>query len=537
MNNNKMLDVAIVGYGPVGQTLAILLGRMGYQVAVYERWQQLYPLPRAVFHDHEIRRVFRMMGLEDELQKISQPSACYQWFNADWKVLVEIDWSAESISDGPFGYLFNQPALEAMLDAKAKTSGSVDVKQGYEVIGVSQVADYAELQVRCNADHAQVERVRARYVIGADGANSVVRRALGIDWQDLGFQEDWLVVDLKPNPGIELDVPDIGQWCNPARPTTMVPGGPGYRRWEFMRLPHETLEDLQSEEKVWELLSPWVTPDTATLVRHAVYQFRSRIAETWRKDRLLLAGDAAHLMPPFMGQGMCSGIRDAWNLSWRLDLILRGICPDSLLNGYTPERKPQIRAVIDASVEMGKVVCVSDPQKAAERDAAFLSGNVPPLPPFPGLVDGLVQLSADGQPVGLAGTLSVHGSVELEGRTLRFDDAFGRGFHLISVGDDPLQRLTGEQRAFLDRLGVSNIRMSKDGAAGTCRDVSGKYHRFLQEAGLQAVLVRPDFYIYGGVADSSQVPALVVDLRRGLNLVEGTGSHSSLAVHSMAGGF
>jgi hypothetical protein len=153
------------------------------------------------------------------------------------------------------------------------------------------------------------------------------------------------------------------------------------------------------------------------------------------------------------------------------------------------------------------------------------------------LVDGLVQLSADGQPVGLAGTLSVHGSVELEGRTLRFDDAFGRGFHLISVGDDPLQRLTGEQRAFLDRLGVSNIRMSKDGAAGTCRDVSGKYHRFLQEAGLQAVLVRPDFYIYGGVADSSQVPALVDDLRRGLNLVEGTGSHSSLAVHSMAGGF
>ncbi|MDT4797001.1 3-(3-hydroxy-phenyl)propionate/3-hydroxycinnamic acid hydroxylase [compost metagenome] len=542
MNNNKILDVAIVGYGPVGQTLAILLGRMGYDVAVFERWQSLYPLPRAVFHDHEIRRVFRMMGLEESLQKISQPSACYQWFNADWEVLVEIDWSAESISDGPFGYLFNQPALEAILDSNAKSSGSVAVYQGYEVLGVSQVADYAELQLRRTprdgeGDIGDLEQVRARYVIGADGANSSVRRELGIDWQDLGFQEDWLVVDLQPKAGVELDVPDIGQWCNPARPTTMVPGGPGYRRWEFMRLPHETLEELQDLDKVWELLSPWVTPDTATLVRHAVYQFRSRIAATWRKGRVLLAGDAAHLMPPFMGQGMCSGIRDAWNLSWRLDLILRGVCPDGLLDGYTPERKPQIRAVIDASVAMGKVVCVSDPQQAAERDAAFLSGNVPPLPPFPGLVDGLVYKARNGQPAGPAGTLGVHGSIELDGRALRFDDAFGRGFHLVSIGDDPLAVLDGEQRAFLDRLGVRSIRLSEDGAPGTCRDLSGKYHAFLRAAGLQAVLVRPDFYLYGGVAQLGELPALVDALRRGLGLAEGGSAGSSAAVQAMAGSF
>ncbi|MDH4566319.1 bifunctional 3-(3-hydroxy-phenyl)propionate/3-hydroxycinnamic acid hydroxylase [Pseudomonas sp. BN414] len=540
MNNNKILDVAIVGYGPVGQTLAILLGRMGYQVAVYERWQSLYPLPRAVFHDHEIRRVFRMMGLEEALQSISQPSACYQWFNADWKVLVEIDWSAESISDGPFGYLFNQPALEAILDAKAKSLGSVAVHQGYEVLGISQVADYAELQVRRTprdgeSDIGELERVRARFVIGADGANSIVRREMGIDWQDLGFQEDWLVVDLQPNPGVELDVPDIGQWCNPARPTTMVPGGPGYRRWEFMRLPNETLEELQDLDKVWELLSPWVTPDTATLIRHAVYQFRSRIAETWRKGRVLLAGDAAHLMPPFMGQGMCSGIRDAWNLSWRLDLVLRGICRDDLLDGYTPERKPQIRAVIDASVEMGKVVCVSDPQKAAERDAAFLSGQVPPLPPFPGLVDGLVHKARNGLPAGPAGTLSVHGCIELEGREMRFDDAFGRGFHLISIGDDPLHALDNEQRSFLDRLGVRSVRLSENGAPGTCCDQSGKYHRFMRAAGLQAVLVRPDFYIYGGVGHLSEMSGLVNDLRRGLGLAEGDASGTSSAVHAMAG--
>lgn len=523
-NNNKIHDVAIVGYGPVGQTLAILLGRMGYSIAVYERWQSLYPLPRAVFHDHEIRRVFRMMGLEQELQDISQPSACYQWFNADWKVLVEIDWSAESISDGPFGYLFNQPALEAILDSHAKAIDNVEIHQGWEVLELGQDAQGCELRMQRTPREGQSEPgeqrlVRARYVIGADGANSLIRRQCGIDWQDLGFQEDWLVVDLQPKPGIELDVPDIGQWCNPARPTTMVPGGPGYRRWEFMRLPHETMEDLQSLDKVWTLLSPWVTPDTATLVRHAVYQFRSRIAQTWRHGRVLLAGDAAHLMPPFMGQGMCSGIRDAWNLSWRLDLIFKGLCSEQLLDSYTLERKPQIRAVIDASVEMGKVVCVADPQKAAERDAAFLAGEVPPLPPFPGLNDGAVYKDPrSGNASGLSGMLGVHGEIVHDGRRLRYDDAFGAGFQLLSIGADPLAGLSTAHKALLEHLQVNVVRLSLDGAAGTSRDLSGKYHRFLEEAGLQAVLVRPDFYIYGGVADLGELPQLLDALQRDLHL-------------------
>lgn len=529
MNENKIHDVAIVGYGPVGQTLAILLGRMGYDVAVYERWQSLYPLPRAVFHDHEIRRVFRMMGLEDELQKISQPSACYQWFNADWKVLVEIDWSAESISEGPFGYLFNQPGLEAILDRTAKSIGNVEVHQGWEVLTLDQDSHGCELRMQRTQRDGQAQpseerQVKARYVIGADGANSQIRRQCGIDWQDLGFQEDWLVVDLQPKPGVQLDVPDIGQWCNPARPTTMVPGGPGYRRWEFMRLPHETVEDLQNEDKVWALLAPWVNPDTATLVRHAVYQFRSRIAQTWRHGRVLLAGDAAHLMPPFMGQGMCSGIRDAWNLSWRLDLIFKGLCTDNLLDSYTLERKPQIRAVIDASVEMGKVVCVADPQKAAERDAAFLAGEVPPLPPFPGLNGGAVfKDPLSGSAAGSAGCLGVHGEIEHDGCNQRYDDVFGRGFHLLSIGSDPLTGLSPSHKALLEHLQVKNVRLSRDGAPGTCRDVSGKYHRFLDEAGLQAVLVRPDFYLYGGVSDLGELPQLLDALGRDLCMQQARG--------------
>jgi len=290
MTEQNILDVVIVGYGPVGQTLSILLGERGFSVEVFDRWPSLYPLPRAVFHDHEIRRVFHAMGIGEEVEKISQPSATYQWFNADWKTLVEIDWSAESISDGPVGYLFNQPSLEALLDRKAKSLPTVTVQQGWEATELRQQEDYCEVTLREGkmdggtwVPTGEMRTVRARYVVGADGANSFVRKSSNIAFEDLGFQEEWLVIDLKPNEGVELDVPDIGQWCNPARPTTMVPGGPGYRRWEFMRLPHETLDEMQKPDKVWELLSPWVRPDQATLVRYAVYTFRSLIAETWRR--------------------------------------------------------------------------------------------------------------------------------------------------------------------------------------------------------------------------------------------------------------
>jgi 2-polyprenyl-6-methoxyphenol hydroxylase-like FAD-dependent oxidoreductase len=520
MADQNIRDVVIIGYGPVGQSLSILLGERGYNVAVFERWPSLYPLPRAVFHDHEIRRVFQAMGIGKEVEAISQPSATYQWFNADWKTLVEIDWSAESISDGPVGYLFNQPALEALLDSKAKSLPNVSVNQGWEAVELRQLSDYCEVTLEqghlengTRVTTGERRTVRARYVVGADGANSFVRKSLGVAFEDLGFQEDWLVIDLKPNEGVKLDVPDIGQWCNPARPTTMVPGGPDYRRWEFMRLPHESLEELQKPEKVWELLSPWVSPDQATLVRYAVYTFRSLIAQTWRKERVLLAGDAAHQMPPFMGQGMCSGLRDAWNLAWRFDMILKGISSADLLDGYTPERRPQVRAVIEASIAMGQVVCISDPEEARRRDDAYLSGRVPPLPPFPGLTDGLIcaeQNSANG---GIAGLLSVHGQVQNDGEVMRYDDAMPNGFHVIALDADPERYLDAPSQAALARIGAQTIGITRDEsrvvAGRILFDVSGKYADFFDGHGTKAIIVRPDYYVFGAAESLSDLPALV----------------------------
>ncbi|AMM18586.1 monooxygenase (plasmid) [Burkholderia sp. PAMC 28687] len=531
MADQNILDVAIVGYGPVGQSLAILLGERGYNVAAFDRWPSLYPLPRAVFHDHEIRRIFQAMGIGKEVERISQPSSTYQWFNADWKTLVEIDWSAESISDGPVGYLFNQPSLEALLDDKAKSFAGVSVQQSWEATELRQFPDCCELTLRQGKMDGNVwvptgetQTVRARYVVGADGANSFVRKSERIAFEDLGFQEDWLVIDLKPNEGVKLDVPDIGQWCNPARPTTMVPGGPGYRRWEFMRLPHESVEDLQKPEKVWELLAPWVTPQDATLVRYAVYKFRSLIAENWHSGRVVLAGDAAHQMPPFMGQGMCSGIRDAWNLAWRFDLILKGISSSELLEGYTPERRPQVRAVIDASIAMGQVVCISNQQEAALRDEAYLSGQVPPLPPFPGLTDGLICGEERYAAHGAAGLLSVHGQVSNDGEQLRYDDALPNGFHIIVLDGDPEQHLDVGSLLALKRIGAETIGITADPrktvAGRILLDVSGKYRRFFDEHGVKAIVVRPDYYIFGAAETLSALPVLVAKLESRLCLLD-----------------
>ncbi|MCT4714110.1 bifunctional 3-(3-hydroxy-phenyl)propionate/3-hydroxycinnamic acid hydroxylase [Enterobacteriaceae bacterium H18W14] len=518
--NNNTYDIAIVGYGPVGQLLSLIMGRQGYRVAVFERWESLYPLPRAVFHDHEIRRILRMLNLEEDVAAISHPSSLYQWFNAQWKMLVEVDWASESISDGPFGYFFNQPELEAIFDKHVKALPNVQVHQGWEVKHLTENEETCELvmvpTVQRDNPAAPSRSFRARYVVGADGANSTIRQACGIEWLDLGFAEDWLVVDVKPHPGVQMDVPEAAQWCNPERPTTMVPGGPGCRRWEFMRLPHESLHDLQSLDKVWELLQPWATPDIVDLVRHAVYQFRSRIAATWRKGRVVLAGDAAHLMPPFMGQGMCSGLRDVWNLSWRLDRVLRGDSTDDLLDDYTTERKPQIQAVIEASIAMGRVVCVADPQQAQARDNAYFNGDIPPLPPFPGLTGGLIYPARNS----LSGQLFLHGAIRRQGKVARFDDAMGRGFHLILSAEIATVSLLAEARELMTQIGGTVLVIADTAHAGDAwEDVSGKYGDFMRAHDINAVLMRPDFYLYGAVKTADEALMLLRHLRDNLSLM------------------
>ena len=187
---------------------------------------------------------------------------------------------------------------------------------------------------------------------------------------DLGFEYDWLIVDMLLHEPLDLEA-RAWQWCRPERPTTVIPGGAPHRqRWEFMRLPGETIDELNTAETAWRLVGEFgLTPENAVLERHVVYTFRARWCDQWRDGRLLLAGDAAHLMPPFAGQGMCAGLRDAENLAWKLDAVLGGKAPDSLLDTYGPERIGHVRHFIELCVGLGRVICVTDPEAAAARDA------------------------------------------------------------------------------------------------------------------------------------------------------------------------
>jgi 2-polyprenyl-6-methoxyphenol hydroxylase-like FAD-dependent oxidoreductase len=514
----KIYNVVQVGYGPVSESLALMLGRQGRSVAVYERWKTRYPLPRAVCIDHELYRVLAANGLADVLPRISHAGPRYQWFNAEWKELLAIDWSAESISGGPEVNFVHQPTLEEALDQAVASQPSVDSYLGWEVIEVEQDRDLAHVTVR-QAESGAIDRVSARYVVGCDGANSVVREAIGGIQEDRGFEADWLVIDVRLKEGVtveELEIPPAGQYCNPARPTTIVPAGVRngqlFRRWEFMRLPGEASDELERESRVWELLEPWAGPENVELVRHKVYNFRSLIAERWRAGRLLIAGDAAHVMPPFMGQGMCSGIRDAWNLAWKLGMVLDGKAGDELLDTYQRERKSHVSQLIDLSVYLGKIICISDHDAAARRDQDFLGGTAAPPPEFPHLIDGLLHRDVHGNVNSGAGLLAPHVTARRGDTHGRFDDLVGLGFVVVAIHCDPSAGVTDSLLVVLEALPVRFVTLTDAASRHHLEDIDGRMEGFLLEHDWEGIIVRPDFYIYGGAKSGHELVELVMDL-------------------------
>jgi 2-polyprenyl-6-methoxyphenol hydroxylase-like FAD-dependent oxidoreductase len=518
-------DVAIVGYGPVGQTLAALVGRAGHRVMVFERFQEIYRLPRAVHLDHEIMRLLQSLDLAEVLTEELVPVPDYQWFGADDELLLRFDVDGLARSGWEADYMFFQPELEAAIHRHACVPAGVTVERGWVAEALEDSGDHVELTLhRVSEDEpAQLARtgecrtVRARWLVGADGANSFVREAIGITRRDLGFQERWLVVDAEPHDmGALAHLPIASQRCDPARPTTIVQSGPRHRRWEFMLLPHEQPADFEDPERVWSLLEPWYRPDDGPLTRSTVYEFRSMVADEMRKGRVLIIGDAAHLTPPFLGQGLCSGLRDAANVAWKLDLVLRGIAHERLLGTIEAERQPQNEAVIGLAIELGKVLCQLDPDAAAERDAMLRAAGPPPPLELAPLTAGLLHQPI-GEPDPLAGTLSVQGVVERAGREGRFDDVVGGGFQLIVAGGDPLQRLSRHHRRLLDALDVTVASLDPAAPHGM-RDLDGRLTAWLSQHNAHAVLARPDFYVFGAAASAHAVPELLDDLRTQLHL-------------------
>jgi len=503
------VDVAIVGLGPVGAMAANLLGQRGIATFVCDREIAAHALPRALGLDHETMRILQSLGLADEVQPHLRVYPPTEYRGVDGRVISRFVSAPEP---HPLGwapnYTFDQPAFERVLRGGVDRHPSVEVALGWQLASLEQDADTVTLGL--DGENGAHRDVTARYVIAADGGSSTVRRLLGITMESLDFDEPWLVIDVHCDDDAVQSLPAcVIQYCEPSRPTTYVLGPGNHRRWEMMLLPGEDPAEVATAERVWQLLERWVTPQHASLWRHTTYVFHALVATSWRDRRVLLAGDAAHMTPPFMAQGMVQGIRDVLNLAWKLGLVLDG-APDALLDSYEAERRPHVRATSEAAKSLGLVICELDDDRARERDARLLAENGDPPTPrirqnlIPGLAHGLI----DATPA--AGSLFPQPTV---GSTERLDDVTGTGFRLFAR--DPLAQSlasTGEVAAAL--AAIRGLIVSID----ELDEPAGVLDAWLRDHECEAVLVRPDHYVYGTAVDRIGAQALCTSVARRLGL-------------------
>lgn len=480
-------EVLVVGLGPVGAAMAALLAAAGVSTIAIERDTNVYPLPRAVHFDHEIMRLFQQLGIAEQIRRHSRDVPAYEFRTAGGELLMRLDPAPETPSGWGSGYMFHQPTLELALRDLLAASPHTDVRLGWRFEALAQDGDAVTADV---AGPDGRTKLRARYLIGCDGASSPVREAIGGSLFDYGFDEPWLVVDVKAQPGCRL--PEVNlQVCDPARPTTCVLSGRGRHRWEFMLLPGEAPEAMRDDDLIRSLIAPWDC-GPVEIERKAVYRFHGLVARRWRSGRVLLAGDSAHQTPPFAGQGLCSGLRDAANLSWKLAAVLEGRAAEALLDSYQPEREPHVRAMIELAIGMGRVVCTLDRATAAARDAGMLAqraAGASPLPPprAAPFTEGCVLAGSPG-----AGALFPQPTLGRGPRRLRLDDVLGDGAWLISRSPVPAAR-DGLERVALGCAELAPFR--------------ARLEAWLDERGAQAVLVRPDRYVFGAGEPDALVAA------------------------------
>jgi len=510
-------DVAIVGAGPVGLLLAILLGQKGKSVVLIERWPDIYDRPRAVTMDAEVARILATLGIDvDTDPAFENHKELYYWKNADLQDLQIVDWESLAPCGWHVTYWFNQPELEARLLEMATALPSVTVLRGWTAFALTQDAGSARLQIHDTETKQDLRTISARYVVGADGANSFVRDSLGLEVVDKGYFFDWLILDMVPDGDYECS-PAQWQLCDPKRPTTIVPGGPGRRRWEFMVLPGEDKDQIAEPENAWRLLEPWgLTPSNAKLERSAIYRFQARWAQQWLKGRCMIAGDAAHLMPPFAGEGMCAGLRDAVALGWRLNAILDGTLSQDVLGSFESERIAHAKHYIQFSQDLGEIICIADPVEAAARDARMMADlaardHAPITGDLVRLGPGVWCEDTHG-----AGELSPQGVVTFGGVTDRFDQAVGTGWMVLALETGVDGILRADQMQILEHLGGQTLSVGPEGHDVVTTDAV--YNDWLSRSGAPYVILRPDFYVAATAATTDDLRRCFDQITTGLAL-------------------
>ncbi|MEU3856463.1 bifunctional 3-(3-hydroxy-phenyl)propionate/3-hydroxycinnamic acid hydroxylase [Streptomyces sp. NPDC028722] len=488
--------VVIIGAGPVGVTAALLLARRGVPSLLLERHRDVYPLPRAVVVDDEVRRILQSIGVHNEFAALARPARGLRLLDSRRRLITEFPRSLHGHHGFPQTSMFDQPELERLLRDALARRPECELWGGVEVVAVTQPADgRGTVRVAFRRDGSDdEEHVWADAVLGCDGAGSLTRDAIGAVWEDLHFEESWRVVDVRTSLPVRT-WEGAEQICCPTRPATFMRVSEDRYRWEF-RLPDgEHLDGPGGPARLRELVAPWVDPppdaspgDDFEVIRQAQYTFRARLADRWRRGRVFLLGDAAHLTPPFVGQGLCAGLRDARNLTWKLARVLQQGSHESLLDTYERERKPHARHVIRVAVAVGWAMTGGQDRAAAVRRAVVGAAcRIPGVTAAvsrdlsPALAAGpLVRRRARLTGRTLTGTFCPQPWARVDGRQVRLDDVLGDSFAVLTAVP-PAPRVAAVATA----LAAPTIHVDGLGDDGTLA-------AWLASGRADAVLLRPD---------------------------------------------
>jgi 3-(3-hydroxy-phenyl)propionate hydroxylase len=508
MSTNPSFDteVAIIGYGPTGLSAALALGHYGVKAIAFERDADVYPRARAVTVNDWTMRCFQSLGLDEDLARVMDPTVALRWINYDKQELTRLEFPPSRLGRHPQSYAIYQPDMEKTLRRAAdKHSGHVQVRYGVEVTGVEQDAEGVTVFTRTLAD-GKTASVRASYVLACDGGSSATREQLGIKLEGETRAIKWVVIDGR----VKRWWPDrhiLTFWSDKQRPVVDIALALGHHRWEFPLQEHESEDDFSTEEQLWKLLyTLGVTKDDVDIHRvgpvdqHAFYRHHMRFAERWRAGRVFLLGDAGHLMPPWAGSGMQSGIRDAFNITWKLREVLAGRLPDALLDSYQAEREPNVRFYTHVAVELGRII---QQQLSAEEMAALAPkpGEPPPEPPLlknPWYDAGWLRGPTD--PSSAVGKMIPQPYVaNAQGKLCWLDELLGNGFALLGDGVDPATELSAEQKTQWDRLNTRYLAVLASEQRGHGHDdvidLHGHLLRWMRQHDAKVIAVRPDRFV------------------------------------------
>lgn len=498
-------DIVIVGLGPVGATLTNLLNTYGIRCLAVDASNEIYDLPRAIGFDQEALRAFQQIGIIDQIINYVDEYKSSEYRTKSGEIIRKF------LSPPPPHHLgwppystFIQPKIEAALRKKIEDQSNIEIILNCELIELISYETENILKFK-DAKSGQIIKVKSRFVIGCDGGNSFVRKKLGIQFDDLGFDQQWLVLDLIVDDTSLL--PDVNiQYCDPTRPHTYVVGPGKIRRWEFMLLPGETPSSITESEKIWSLLEPWVTKAEAKIWRSATYRFHALVAQRWRQDNVILAGDACHMTPPFLAQGMVQGLKDAVNLAWKLAAVIKG-APDNILDSYEQERSPLVREIISITKELGLIICETDEKKAILRDENMRLnmksglGETIRQDLFPPLGSSEFILHHIGRG---SGKPSPQPKIKTNNGWQLLDEITGHRFHILATPEFSITATLRKTKIPIYVIGKTNkVYQEKD-------------HIFLdwmRTNHARAALIRPDHQVMATFCEAKEIEDIIVDLK------------------------